>query len=59
MDTDARPEKHIEGVMPKLHLTVGVRADTDRTDLDFVAVFYRHIRGNAIWFSPQQYFRVR
>lgn len=32
-----RPEKHIEGVMPELHLTVGVRADTNRMDLDFVA----------------------
>lgn len=59
MDTDARPEKHIEGVMPELHLTVAVRADTDRTGLDFVAEFYRHRRGNASWFSPQQYFRVR
>lgn len=58
MDTDARPEKHIEGVMPELHLAVGVRADTDRTDLDFVADFCRHKLGNAIWFSPQQYFRV-
>lgn len=29
MDSDARPEKHVEGVMPEPHLTVGVRADTD------------------------------
>lgn len=57
MDTDARPEKHIEGVMPELHLTVGVRAD--HMDLDFVAEFSRRRRRNAIWFSPQQYFRAR
>lgn len=58
MDTDARSEEHIEGVMPELHLTVSVRADTDHMDLDFVTEFSRRRRGNTIWFSPQQYFRV-